>query len=74
MTEDEAIEVALEVLYKEIDIPDEDEIVCIQIEKVEEGFYIECNSRIYMETEDLMYALVIAPLIIRPDASYRFVF
>ena len=74
MSEDEAIEVALEILYNEIDIPDEDEIVCIHIEEVEEGFYIECNSRIYMETEDLLYALVIAPLIVRPDGSYRFVF
>jgi|GEM_PF-3453799 len=74
MSEDEAIEIALEVLYKEIDVPDDDEIVCTQIEKTDEGYYIECNSRVYMETEDLMYALVIAPLMIRPDGSHRFVF
>ncbi len=74
MTKDEAIEIALGILYKEIDIPDEDEIVCVKAEKVEEGFFIECNSRIFTETEDLMYALVIAPLMIRPDGSHRFVF
>lgn len=74
MSEDEAIEVAQQVLYKEIEIPDEDEIVCVHIEEVDEGYYMEFNSRIYMETEDLMYALVVAPIIVHPDGSYRFVF
>lgn len=74
MSEDEAIEIALEILYKEIDIPDDDEIVCTQIEETDEGYYIECNSRVYMETGDLMYALVIAPIMVHPDGSYRFIF
>lgn len=74
MTEDDAIQIALEVLYHEVDVPDEDEIVCIHLEETEEGYYMEFNSRIYMETEDLMYALVIAPIMVHPDGSYRFIF
>lgn len=74
MTQDEAIQIALEVLYREIDVPDDDEIVPTHIEDTNEGWYIECNSRIYVETEDLMYALVIAPLMVHPDGSYRFIF
>lgn len=74
MTQDEAIQIALEVLYREIDIPDDDEIVPTHIEGTDDGWYIECNSRVYVETEDLMYALVIAPLMIHPDGTYRFIF
>lgn len=74
MSEDEAIQVALQVLYNEVEVPEDDEIVCIHIEEVDEGYYMEFNSRIYMETEDLMYALVVAPIIVHPDGSHRFVF
>ena len=74
MTADEAIKVALDVLYKEIEIPEEDDIICTQIEETDEGFYIECNSRIYTEKDDLMYALVLAPIVVRSDGSYSFVF
>lgn len=74
MTQAEAIQVALEVLYKEIDIPDDDEIIPTHIEETGEGWYIECNSKVYLETEDLMYALVIAPLMIHFDGTHRFIF
>ncbi len=74
MTQDEAIQIALDVLYREIDVPDDDEIVPTHIEDTDEGWYIECNSRIYVEREDLMYALVIAPLMVHPDGSHRFIF
>ena len=74
MSQAEAIEIALKVLYNEIDIPEEDKIVCIYIEKIDEGYHLEFNSHIYMESEDLMYALVIAPIIVHPDGSHRFVF
>jgi hypothetical protein len=74
MNQDEAIKIALKVLYKEVDIPQEDEIICTHIEERDEGWYIECNSRIYTETDDLMYALVLAPLMIHSDGSHRFVF
>lgn len=74
MDKDEAIEIALQVLYKEIEIPDEDEIVVTYIEETDEGWHIECNSRIFMETDDPLYALVTAPIMVRPDGTYRFVF
>ena len=74
MTRDQAIDIALEALYNEIDIPDEDEIVCVHFEQTDQGWYLECNSRIYAETGDLLYALVIAPIMVHPDGSYRFIF
>lgn len=74
MTQDEAIQVAVNVLYHEIDIPDDDEIIPTRVERIDEGWYIECNSRIFMETDDPMYALVTAPIIVAHDGTSRFVF
>lgn len=74
MTQDQAIEIVLGVLYQEIDMPDDDEIICTKIEQTADGWHIECNSRVYVETDDLMYALVLAPLMIFPDGRHQFVF
>lgn len=74
MNADDAIAIALNVLYQEIEMPSEDEIIVTRLEEHEEGWVIECNSRIFMERDDPMFALVIAPLLVRPDGSYRFVF
>lgn len=69
-----AIAIAKKVLYGEIDIPDDDEIIVTHIEETDEGWFIECNSKRFVEDDDLMYALVIAPLMIGDDGSHRFVF
>ena len=75
MDQDTAIEIALGVLNQEIgELEDGDNIAITHIEETEEGWYIECNSRIYLETDDLLYALVIAPIMIHHDGSYRFIF
>jgi hypothetical protein len=69
-----AIAIAKKVLYKEIDLPDGDDIVVTHIEETDEGWFIECNSKQFIETEDLNFALVIAPIMVREDGSHRFVF
>ena len=69
-----AISIAKKVLLKEIDIPDDDEIVVTHIEETDEGWFIECNSKHFLETDDLSYALVIAPIMVSSDGSHRFVF
>jgi hypothetical protein len=69
-----AIAIAKKVLYQEIDLPDDDDIVVTHIEETDEGWIIECNSKQFIETEDLNYALVIAPIRVREDGSHRFVF
>jgi len=76
MDEDTAIQIALEAMYEQIgDLDDEeDEIVVSHIEETEEGWYIECNSRVYLETDDPMYALITAPIMVHPDGSHRFIF
>ena len=74
MTADDAIAIALDVLYQELEIPADDEIIVTHIEETEEGWFMECNSRIFVETDDPLYGLVIAPILVRPDGSYRFVF
>lgn len=76
MDENTAIQIALEAMYEQIgDLDDdEDEIVASHIEETEDGWYIECNSRIYLETNDPMYALVTAPIMVYEDGSYRFIF
>lgn len=74
MNANDAIAIALEILYQELEIPADDEIIVTQIEEVEDGWLIECNSRIFVETDDPFYGLVIAPLLVRHDGSYRFVF
>ena len=76
MDEASAIQIALEAIYEQIgDLDDEnDEVVVSHIEETDEGWYVECNSRIFLETEDPLYALVTAPLMIYPDGSYRFIF
>ena len=74
MNADDAIAIALDILYKELEIPADDEIIVTQLEETEEGWFIEANSRIFVETDDPMYGLVIAPLLVRHDGSYRFVF
>jgi hypothetical protein len=74
MNADDAIAIALEILYKELEIPSDDEIIVTHLEETEEGWFMECNSRIYVETDDPMYGLVIAPLLVRHDGSYRFIF
>lgn len=75
MDQDTAIGIALDVLNQEIgELEDDDEIVVAHIEETEEGWYIECNSRIYLQTDDPMYALVTAPIMIHHDGSYRFIF
>lgn len=74
MNADDAIAIALNILYQELEIPADDEIIVTHIEEVEEGWYMECNSRIFVETDDPMYGLVIAPLLVRHDGSHRFVF
>ncbi|MGB7342375.1 MAG: YrhB domain-containing protein [Phototrophicaceae bacterium] len=74
MTAEEAIDIARTVLYREIDVPDNDDIICTHIEQTDEGWYIECNSRIYTETDDLLYALVLAPLMIFPNGKHKFIF
>lgn len=76
MDEDTAIGIALEAMYEQIgELDDEDdEIVVSHIEETEEGWYIECNSRIYLETNDPMYALVTAPIMVYHDGAYRFIF
>jgi hypothetical protein len=74
MNADDAIAIALEVLYQELEIPSDDEIIVTRIEEGEEGWCIECNSRRFMETDDVLYALVIAPILVHRDGSYRFVF
>ena len=74
MNADDAIAIALEILYQELEIPSDDEIIVTQIEEGDEGWLIECNSRIYVETDDPFYGLVIAPILVRRDGSHRFVF
>lgn len=76
MDENAAIEIALGAMYEQIgDLDDEnDEIVASYIEETEEGWYIECNSRIFLETNDPLYALVTAPIMVYEDGSYRFIF
>ena len=69
-----AIAIAKKVLLKEIDIPDDDEIIVTHIEETDEGWVIECNSKQFVETDDLNYALVIAPIMVRADGTHRFVF
>ena len=74
MTREEAITIAKTILLNEIDIPQEDDIICIASDQTDEGWVLECNSRIYVETDDLRYALVVAPLLIHFDGSHQFVF
>jgi 20S proteasome alpha/beta subunit len=74
MDQDTAIEIALKALYEQVGKLEDDEIVVAHIEETEEGWYIECNSRIFLETDDPMYALVTAPIIVYHDGSYRFIF
>ncbi|MGJ3239460.1 MAG: YrhB domain-containing protein [Anaerolineae bacterium] len=74
MTQDEALQIAQEILAQQIDIADDDAIICTHAETTDEGWYLECNSRKYIETDDLLYALVVAPLVIRPDGTHRFVY
>lgn len=74
MDQDQAAQIALDVLYQEVELAEGDEIVITYMEEIEEGWYVECNSRFYMETDDPIYALVTAPIIVRHDGSYRFVF
>jgi Immunity protein 35 len=74
MKQADAIDIALKVLYQEIEIPQEDEIIVTEIEETDEGWLIQCNSRIFMETDDPMYALVTAPIFINRDGSHHFVF
>ena len=69
-----AIAIAKKVLLTEIAIPDDDEIIVTHIEETDEGWFIECNSKQFIETDDLSYALVIAPIMVRTDGSHRFVF
>ncbi|MDQ7024947.1 MAG: YrhB domain-containing protein [Anaerolineae bacterium] len=74
MDKQDAITIAKKVLYGEIDMPDDDEFMVTNIEETDDGWLIECNSKRFIEDDDLMYALVIAPLLIHDDGSHRFVF
>lgn len=74
MNQSQAINIAIDVLYQEIEIPEEDEIIPTHVEEHEEGWYIECNSRLFLETDNPLYALVTAPLMIYRDGTYRFIF
>ncbi len=74
ISQDEAIAIALDVLYQSAELPDGDEIAITYIEEVENGWYMEANSRTFLETDDPSYAFVTAPIIVHHDGTYRFVF
>lgn len=75
MDEDAAIQIAIEAILEQVgEISEGDEIVASYIEETEEGWYIECNSRTFLETDNPLYALVTAPVMVHPDGSYRFIF
>lgn len=74
MDQETAATIALNVMYEESDLVEGDEIVITYMEETEEGWYVECNSRMYLETDDPIYALVAAPLMIHEDGSYRKIF
>jgi hypothetical protein len=74
MDKQSAIAIAKKVLHSEIELPDDDDIVVTYIEETDEGWFIECNSKIFVETDDPMFALVTAPLMVHDDGSYHFIF
>ena len=74
MDQETAAMIALDVMAQEAEITEGDEIVITYMEETEEGWYVECNSRYFLETDNPLYALVAAPLMIYSDGSYRKIF
>jgi hypothetical protein len=74
MDKQSAIAIAKKVLHSEIELPDDDDIVVNYIEETDVGWFIEFNSKIFVETDDPMFALVTAPLMVHDDGSYHFIF